>query len=539
MKAFAALIKELDQTTKINPKIEALAAYFNSADDLDKIWTVALLSHRRPKRPLSTTLMRSWAAEETGVPTWLFDETYHIVGDLAETIALFFQKQKATHEQKLHEVIHELIALKEKTDDEKRAYLIKQWKQLDFYECFVFNKLLTGGFRIGVSQKLMTRALEKATGIPVDQLAYKLMGNWSPQNSSFQELILDPKEGEDTSKPYPFFLAYAVESPLEELGKLKDWAVEYKWDGIRAQLILRGGNLFIWSRGEELITDQFPELESLKERYPKEHLVIDGELLCYNEEGIQEFGSLQKRIGRKKVSQNTLKEYPVVLMAYDLLEYQGEDIRQKSYAERRALLESLDFEMPLLCSKRLEASSWDEVEALRSDARAQRSEGLMLKKMDAPYGVGRKKGIWYKHKVEPLQVDAVLTYAMRGHGRRSNLYTDYTFALWQENEDGERYLVTFAKAYSGLTDAEIKTLDQWIKKNTLQRFGPVREVTPHHVFEISFEGISKSSRHKSGFATRFPRISRWREDKNINEANSIDDLNALLLELNSQNNAAD
>ena len=262
-------------------------------------------------------------------------------------------------------------------------------------------------------------------------------------------------------------------------------------------------------------------------------------MLCYNEEGIQEFGSLQKRIGRKKVSQKTLKEYPVVLMAYDLLEYQGEDIRQKSYAERRALLESLDFEMPLLCSKRLEASSWNEVEALRSDARAQRSEGLMLKKMDAPYGVGRKKGIWYKHKVEPLQVDAVLTYAMRGHGRRSNLYTDYTFALWQENEDGERYLVTFAKAYSGLTDTEIKALDQWIKKNTLQRFGPVREVTPHHVFEISFEGISKSSRHKSGFATRFPRISRWREDKNINEANSIEDLNALLIELNSQNNAAD
>ena len=538
MKAFAALIKELDQTTKINPKIEALAHYFNSADDLDKIWTVALLSHRRPKRPLSTTLMRSWAAEETGVPTWLFDETYHIVGDLAETIALFFQKQKASHDQKLHEVIHELISLREKTDQEKRAYLIKQWKQLDFYECFVFNKLLTGGFRIGVSQKLMTRALEKATGISTDQLAYKLMGNWSPQNSSFQELILDRKQGQDTSKPYPFFLAYALESPLEELGNLSDWAVEYKWDGIRAQLILREGNLFVWSRGEELITDQFPELELLKKRYPDEYLVIDGELLCYNEEGIQEFGSLQKRIGRKKVGLKTLKEYPVILMAYDLLEYQGEDIRHKSYAERRALLESLDFEMPLLCSKRLKASCWDEVEALRSDARAQRSEGLMIKKMDAPYGVGRKKVIWYKHKVEPLQVDAVLTYAMRGHGRRSNLYTDYTFALWQENEDGERYLVTFAKAYSGLTDIEIKSLDQWIKKNTLQRFGPVREVTPHHVFEISFEGISKSSRHKSGFATRFPRISRWRKDKNINEANSIEDLNALLLELNSQKDVA-
>lgn len=531
MRNFANLIKALDSTNKTSAKVNALKEYFLHASDEDKVWTIALLSHRRPPRPVNTTLLRTWANELANIPLWLFEESYHIVGDLAETIALIIPAPKDTSDKSLSEFLHEIIALRSCSDAEKRDYLQTNWLGLNYYERLVFTKLITGSFRIGVSQKLMTRALSKAVGVDEDLLAYRLMGNWNPATIPFSELVLDERASDYRSKPYPFFLAYALEAEAESLGAPEDWSIEHKWDGIRSQTILREGELYIWSRGEELVTDKYPELDVFRSVLP-DGTVIDGEILPFVDGEIGSFNDLQTRIGRKTVSAALLKKTPVIVKAYDLLEWQGEDLRTFPYMERRKLLEeliaSLPENVPLHVSERIVLSSWAEIAEERMRSRELRSEGLMLKRNSSPYQVGRKKGDWWKWKVEPLTIDAVLTYAMRGHGRRSNLFTDYTFALWDENENGERELVTFAKAYSGLTDQEFRKVDDWIKKHTLERFGPVRSVVPELVFEIGFEGIAFSKRHKSGVATRFPRILRWRHDKNIHEANTLDDLKSMI-----------
>ncbi|MEP3372988.1 MAG: ATP-dependent DNA ligase [Maribacter dokdonensis] len=535
MRNFAQLIKTLDSTNKTTVKVQALTDYFLKADDADKVWTIAILSHRRPPRPVNTTLLRTWASELANIPLWLFEESYHIVGDLAETIALVIPAADQSSDKSLTDFLQEMIALKKKTEEEKRAYLYENWSVLNYYERFVFTKLITGGFRIGVSQKLMTRALAKATQIDEDILAYKLMGNWDPNKITFQQLILEENESDYLSKPYPFYLAYAIEGEVSELGDIQEWSAEHKWDGIRSQVILRNNELFVWSRGEELVTDKYPEFEKFIGVIPN-GTVIDGEILPFPKGGIGTFNDLQTRIGRKNVTAALIKKVPVILKAYDILEWEGEDIRQLPFIERREILEHLfknvteqsRSDVPLHLSKTMYFNSWEEMAEERDRSREMHSEGLMLKRKDSPYLVGRKKGDWWKWKVDPLTIDAVLTYAMRGHGRRSNLFTDYTFALWKDNEEGEKELVTFAKAYSGLTDAEFRKLDAWIKKNTLERFGPVRSVTPHHVFEIAFEGIALSKRHKSGVATRFPRMLRWRKDKNIHEANTLDDLKAMI-----------
>ena len=529
MKRFAELIKTLDSTNKTNLKVEALAKYFEEAPDKDKVWTIAILSHRRPPRPVNTTLMRQWASELSNIPLWLFEESYHIVGDLAETIALVIPPAEEPSEKSLNQYLLEIIALKKRSEEEKKEYLLDNWLRLNYYERFVFTKLITGSFRIGVSQKLMTRALSKATGIDEDILAYKMMGNWDPAEVSFTNLILEENEEDYISKPYPFYLAYAVEDKIEELGDVSQWSAEHKWDGIRSQVIIREDQLFVWSRGEELVTDKYPEFDVFREQLPN-GTVLDGEILPFPNNEIGTFNDLQTRIGRKTVSKSLLKKTPVILKAYDLLESNGEDIRNLPFRDRREQLHNLfnkvnTDEIPLHLSENRIFNTWEEATEERAQSRERRSEGLMLKRLDSPYLVGRKKGDWWKWKVDPLTIDGVLTYAMRGHGRRSNLFTDYTFGLWDKEKEE---LVTFAKAYSGLTDAEFRKLDAWIKKNTLERFGPVRSVTPHHVFEIAFEGIAASGRHKSGVATRFPRILRWRTDKNIHEANSIEDLKALI-----------
>ena len=560
MRQFAQLIKTLDGTNKTNVKVQALSNYFLEATDKDKVWTIAILSHRRPPRPVNTTLLRTWAAELSNIPAWLFEESYHIVGDLAETIALVVPSSEKGSKKSLTTFLQEMIALKPKSEAEKKEYLFQNWSVLDYYERFVFTKLITGGFRIGVSQKLMTRALSKATGIEEDILAYKLMGDWDPNRISFHDLVLEEKESDYLSKPYPFYLAYAVEEDVSDLGDVNQWSVEHKWDGIRCQVILRNDELFVWSRGEELVTDKYPEFEAFVGVIPN-GTVLDGELLPYPKGEIGTFKDLQTRIGRKNISRSLLEKIPVKLKVYDILEWKGKDIRNTTYLERRKILESVisttlnhqdaerwslsarlpdgqevemsrsnssGNELPLLLSERMQFDSWAEVAKEREKSREKRSEGLMLKRNESTYQVGRKKGDWWKWKVDPLTIDAVLTYAMRGHGRRSNLFTDYTFALWDQNDQGEKELVTFAKAYSGLTDKEFRQVDAWIKKNTLDRFGPVRSVTPQHVFEIAFEGIAPSKRHKSGVATRFPRILRWRKDKKIEEANTLDELKALI-----------
>ena len=529
MKKFAELVKTIDSTNKTNLKVQALTDYFCKASDEDKVWTIAILSHRRPPRPVNSTKIRNYASELAEIPLWLFEESYHIVGDLAETIALVVPYAVSQTDKSLTQFLQEIIALKPKSDTEKKEYLTNNWRQLDYYERFVFTKLITGGFRIGVSQKLMTRALSKATDIDEDILAFKLMGNWNPNKISFQALILEENKADYLSKPFPFYLAYAIDDKVENLGSPEDWIFEHKWDGIRAQLIVRKNQLFVWSRGEELVTDIYPEFEIFTDFLP-DGTVIDGEILPFPNNGIGDFKDLQTRIGRKNISKKLLENLPVILKAYDILEFNGEDIRQKSFRQRRDILDDLylkfQSEIPQFhLSETMNFKTWEEVAKEREYARNIKSEGLMIKRSNSVYGVGRKKGDWWKWKSDPFTIDAVLTYAMRGHGRRSNLFTDYTFGLWN---DDKTELITFAKAYSGLTDSEFKKVDAWIKKNTIERFGPVRSVEHEHVFEIAFEGIAESKRHKSGVATRFPRILRWRTDKLIEDANTISDLKAMI-----------
>jgi len=526
MRAFANLYTRLDQTTKTNTKVAELARFFDQANDEDRLWTVAILSHRRPKRTVNTTLLRHWAAELAGIPLWLFEESYHVVGDLSEAIALTLPKAHSSNEAGLTYWIEYIKALDKLEEGEKKRRVTDAWMHMDYTERLVFNKLIMGGFRIGISQKLMVRALSKSTDIDENTLAHRIMGDWTPDKTSFEDLILTKDPLEDVSKPYPFYLAYALEDSPEGLGTPEDWIAERKWDGIRGQLIVRKGELFVWSRGEELVTDKFPEYHPLAEILPN-GTVIDGEILPYKDGQPLTFNDLQTRIGRKNITKKILEKAPVVLVAYDLLEWEGQDIRKRPMEERRALLEQLleqtETDGILMLSERVNFSTWQELEPERQNARQHHSEGLMLKHKGSPYRSGRKKGDWWKWKVDPLTIDAVMIYAQRGHGRRANLYTDFTFAVWDDKQ-----LVPFTKAYSGLTDKEFREITSWVRRNTIDRFGPVRSVEPAHVFEIAFEGIRKSSRHKSGVALRFPRISRWRKDKPLKEANTLEDLHQLL-----------
>lgn len=527
MKAFAALFHAIDGTTKTNEKVKALVHYFDAASEEDKLWTIAILSHRRPKRAVTTTQLREWAAEMAAIPQWLFEETYHIVGDLAETIAKLIPDQSPSHvlETGLSEIIKDLKNLKGLEETEQKERITSFWKQFNGEERLVFNKLLTGGFRMGLSQKLMQRALAQHTGIEEEVIALRLMGNWTPDKTTFQQLVMEGNPEEDASRPYPFYLAYAKESGAETFEPLDDWQFEFKWDGIRGQLVKRSGHMHVWSRGEELVTDKYPEYEEIAKALP-DGTVLDGEILAMENEKPLSFHLLQQRIGRKTISKKHLKDVPVHFMAYDLLELNGKDLRSESLVKRRAELENL---VQGLSLERLHLSelqipdSWSHAESLREQAREIGAEGLMIKRKNSSYKAGRVKGDWWKWKVDPLTIDAVMIYAMRGHGRRANLYTDYTFAVWQ----GEQ-LLPFAKAYSGLTDAEIKEVDAFVKKNSIDKFGPVRSVKAELVFELAFEGINRSTRHKSGIAVRFPRIKRWRKDKKAAEASSISDLMDLL-----------
>lgn len=536
MQREAQLFDELDATSSTNAKVDALARYFREATDGDKLWVMALLSGRRPKRPVTSTLLRKWAAEISGIPDWLFEASYHVVGDFAETVT-HIAKLEAPMQQSLSEWVSYVEDLKQLPEEEKALRVKAAWAGLQGMELFVFNKIITGGFRIGVSQKIMVKGLSKATGMDEDAIAHRLMGNWTPHTTTFDALLHTPDPADETSKPYPFYLAYGIEgvdgraagaglNELLPLGDPWEWQAEHKWDGIRGQLIVRGGEHFVWSRGEELVTDKYPEFLALRNVLPN-GTVLDGEILAWKDDAPLPFAEMQKRIGRKTVGKKLLADVPVVFMAYDVMEFGGSDIRQLPMSERRNILEHAHREAAhpsLLLSPTLAFSSWEEIVQHREHARTTSIEGLMLKRRSSTYEVGRKRGDWWKWKVDPLSIDAVLTFSMQGHGRRANLYTDHTFGLWHNGQ-----LITFAKAYSGLTDVELKEVDAFVKKNTLERFGPVRQVEPQLVFEIAFEGISESTRHKSGVAVRFPRIVRWRKDKLPKDANTLDDLKQLLV----------
>ena len=529
MKAFSELYTAIDETTKINAKIDALVHYFSSANEKDVIWCVALLSGRRPKRTIKSGELKYWCQQLAGIPEWLFEESYHIVGDLSEVITLILPPAVTHKTILLNETIQLLKGLEHATDEEKKEFIQTTWQQLSTPERFIFNKLITGSFRIGVSQQLVIKALAKHYHLDENIVSHRLTGNWDPEFTTLKELLFSNNANDDHSKPYPFYLAYQLEQLPEELGNVADWQIERKYDGIRGQIIVRDNQLFVWSRGEELITEKFPEFKNLIDILP-EGTVLDGEILPVKDQLPMAFHIMQTRISRKNITKKSLQDAPLIMMCYDLLELGGKDMRNEPLHKRRqelvALLEEAMAKMPLvplLLSPVLTCSSWDDVKRERSRSREFLCEGLMLKQKDSIYESGRRRGNWWKWKVEALTVDGVLIYAQRGHGRRANLYTDYTFAIW----DGED-LVPFTKAYSGLTDKELIQVDAWIKKNTIDKFGPVRSVIAEQVFEIAFEGIQPSPRHKSGIALRFPRIVRWRTDKNVKEANTKQDLLQLI-----------
>lgn len=552
MKAFAELYARLDATTSSNAKLQAMQEYFAEAPPADAAWAVYFLAGGRPRQVVPTRVLRELATRLSGLSDWLFEESYQAVGDLAETIALLLPESQHASEQGLAWWLEEqLLPLRGLPPAELAERLPPLWAQLDRQSLMVSLKLLTGAFRVGVSKLLVTRALAGLAQIDAKRVAQRLVGytDLSHRPSAQRYLALIAAESEDEhaqrgGQPYPFFLAHPLQHPLEQfdaqLGPASDWLVEWKWDGIRAQLVKRDGRLWLWSRGEELITERFPELHELAEALP-DGSVLDGELVAWKEPatgsgavfGIQPFALLQQRIGRKTLSKKLLEEVPAALLAYDLLEWRGEDWRSRPQDERRARLELLVAEVGdarLQLSPQLTGRDWQDFARQREASRELGVEGMMLKRRDSLYGVGRTRdlGLWWKWKIDPFSVDAVLIYAQRGHGRRASLYSDYTFAVWDDSTPGERVLVPFAKAYSGLTDDEMRKVDAIIRKTTVEKFGPVRSVTPTLVFELGFEGIALSKRHKSGVAVRFPRMLRWRTDKKVEDADTLATLQSLL-----------
>ncbi len=548
MKAFADLYTRLDTTTSSNTKLSFLQDYFRVATPADAAWAVYFFAGGRPRRVVPTKLLRELAIQSSGLPPWLFEESYEAVGDLAETITLLLPlSQNASSEGLAVWVEDRLLPLRSAAPDKIVAQLLPLLHQLDRASQLVFIKLITGSFRVGVSRLLVTRALAALSGVDAKRIAQRMVGytdiSARPTAALYERLIAaagdDLQDARDPGQPYPFFLAHALQTDVTafdaQLGAPAQWQVEWKWDGIRAQLVKREGQIWIWSRGEELVTERFPELAALAVHVP-DGTVLDGEIVVWKDARVQAFALLQQRIGRKTLGAKLLAQVPVAMLAYDLLEWQGADVRQHIQAARREQLEKLIVNVSdpqLQISTVLRGDSWADFALQRAQARNLGVEGLMLKNVSAQYGVGRTKdvGVWWKWKIDPYTVDAVLIYAQAGHGRRASLYTDFTFAVW-DAPDGvaDRKLVPFAKAYSGLTDAEMRQVDAIIRKTTVEKFGPVRSVTPTLVFELGFEGISLSTRHKSGIAVRFPRMLRWRQDKPLNEADTLESLKALLPE---------
>jgi DNA ligase 1 len=564
MKQFSRLFAELDATTSTNAKVEALQRYFAQAPAHDAAWAVYFLAGGKPRQVVPTAQLVGLACEVARIEYWLFDECYQAVGDLAETIAHILPRESEPTDVGLAEWVEQrLLPLRGQPPEVIAERMKAYWRELDAQGRFLLTKLVGGGFRVGVSKLLVQRALAAHADIDAKRVAQRMMGYTDgktvPSAERYQALIAQVEEGvsdvQDEGQPYPFFLAHQLDAPPEvfasRLGPVGDWQVEWKYDGIRGQIVKRGGRVWIWSRGEELVTERFPEIEAVAARLP-DGTVLDGEILVWNDEknAPAPFSLLQQRIGRKTLTKKVLAEAPVSFMVYDLLEEAGVDLRERPQRERRARLEALLAGTPFRISPVESAPSWHDYARLRARSRELGVEGFMLKRLDAAYGTGRTKadGLWWKWKIDPMTIDCVLIYAQAGHGRRASVYTDYTFAVWnrppaskeeadaviqaiverQPAEPGALQLVAFAKAYSGLTDEEFKQVDALIRKTTLEKFGPVRSVRPSLVFELGFEGINRSPRHKSGIAVRFPRMLRIRHDKPLHEANSLQDLELLL-----------
>lgn len=525
MKAFATLITALDSSNKTSLKKEAIIQFLTHATEKDKLWFLALMTGKRPKRSIATKDLKIWVLEITGIPDWLLVESYAAVGDLAETLALLLPPPLEKSDKNLSDWMEDISILQHASIEEKKSFVLSSWNALNTMERFIFNKLLGGNFRIGISSKGLVNTLAQHFGIDANIIVHSIMGEWNPYEFEFEKLIKGEYSDTYLSKPYPFCLAYPIEKELEQLGLVQEWQIEYKWDGIRGQFIKREGEIFIWSRGEEIISSQFPEITAALAQW-EENMVLDGEILAYKNGRILNFTELQKRINRKVISKSLQTEIPVQVYLYDILELGREDLRPLPLQQRRQILAQLikhNNQPTLQLSPLISPTNWTELRGIQATAREINSEGIMLKKKDSIYGVGRKKGNWWKWKVNPMTLDAVLIYAQKGSGRRSAHYTDYTFAI----KDGDD-LVTIAKAYSGLTDKEIIEVSRFVRQNSLEKFGPVRTVRPVLVFEIAFEGIGYSKRHKSGVALRFPRILRWRKDKTVTDIDTLDNIKKLI-----------
>jgi DNA ligase-1 len=526
VRRFSELFDAIDQTTSTNAKVAALAAYFRDAPAADAAWAIFFLTGRRLKRVVPSAGLREWAQEVTHIPDWLLSECYSAAGDFAELVALALDAVPpgpAEPDLPLATWVEDRLLPLQKTDAAaQRAMVTTWWLGLPRAERFLLNKLLTGEFRVGVAHTLVVRALAIAAGIEPTRVAARLMGDWMPSPEWFTALVAIEEGVANPSQPYPFFLAAPLEGTPQALGERHDWLVEWKWDGIRAQLIRRNGETWLWSRGEELITRRFPEIVAAASHL-RDGTVLDGEVLAFADGKPMPFSALQQRIGRVKQVAQVMRAVPVVFVAYDVLERDGVDMRHSPMTERRAALLQLTTGGVLRASEEVTAAGWDELAALREESRERGVEGFILKRRDSEYGVGRRKGAWWKWKIDPLTVDAVLIYAQPGNGRRASLLTDYTFGVWDQGA-----LVPVAKAYSGLSNAEIEELDKWIRRHTLERHGPVRAVDPVQVFELGFEAIAASGRHKSGIAVRFPRMLRWRKDKPASEADTLETLKKLV-----------
>jgi len=525
MKEFALLIYSLDSTNKTNQKLNAIDDFLHVATDSDKVWFLALFTGKRPKRAVNTRLMKDWVLETTGLPEWLFNECYASVGDLGETISLMLPNPAYSINKSLTEWMDDILSLKDLSDEDKKRYVINAWQGLPHQERFIFNKLLGGSFRVGVSNKGLVNAISNHYKIDASEVAHSIMGEWRVKDVNFEDLVKGKYADTSLSKPYPFCLAYPIDDLSNTIKFFHDWQVEYKWDGIRGQVIKRANEVFIWSRGEELITHQFPEIVSDILTWEGD-FVLDGEILSIDNENVLDFSVLQKRLNRKVLSKKLLEEIKVSMIVYDLLELDRRDLREEPLSNRRALLTKLYTQQQqtvLRLSPLIQVENLEQLAEYREGARKINSEGVMLKKKDSIYHVGRKKGDWWKWKIEPMTLDAVLIYAQKGSGRRSNYYTDYTFAIRDEDK-----LVTIAKAYSGLTDKEIQEVSRFVNKHAIEKFGPVRTVKPELVFEIAFEGIGWSPRHKAGIALRFPRILRWRKDKKVHDIDDLETVKRLI-----------
>jgi DNA ligase-1 len=529
VRRFSDLFEQIDSTTSTRQKLDHLRRYFAEANAADAAWAVYFLSGHRLKRIVGPARLRQWLVEASGLPEWLVTESYAAVGDLAETIALLtsgpHHGAAAEADLALHRWIEErILPLAKQSSEEQKRQVTRWWLSLRPGDCLIVNKLMTGALRLGVSRALLARALAELTGLPRELMLQRLAGDWQATADSYAALIDARVTARDASRPYPFYLASALNTEPEQLGPVEDFLAEWKWDGIRCQVIRRGDEVELWSRGEDRMTGRFPEIEDAARALP-DGTVLDGEIIVWHDDGPAAFAELQRRIGRKRLTAALLGELPVRFIVYDLLELDGIDLRARPLRERRTALERMTESLPrtISASPTVAATCWQELAELRLESRARRVEGLMLKHLDSRYGVGRQRGAWWKWKIDPYTFDAVLLYAHPGHGRRSNLYTDYTFAVWRGDE-----LVPITKAYSGLDQGEIERLDRWIRRHTVERFGPTRAVAPELVFELAFEGISRSSRHKSGLALRFPRILRWREDKGPEEADGIPTLLRLM-----------